>query len=249
MCFAHDVSEHGLQQFHRSPPSPDRVGPVASCARTPGTRDTHTEGHQQGLCRATLAATHQERTLGPRHTHGSYGRSRRQGGRKHPQNPTGSLDPGLGLTPGVGQLLLELVGLCRRNGTINTSRLVLALGTAWIFRGACAALRVSPEHHSGCDALTSLRGCASTTGTCAEELPPPSSPRPAPRIHRSLCSPSVHPGLTRKPQGKVHPSVLTLAPSPPVTDCDCRSPEKQRPAHRGARKRRSRGSVPGTEPC
>lgn len=154
----------------------------------------------------------------------------------------------MGLTPGMGQLLLELVGLCRRNGTIHTSRLVLALGTAWISRGASAALRVSPEHHSGCDALTSLRGCASTTGTCAEELPPPSSPRPAPRVHHSLCSPPVCPGLTQKPQGKVHPSVVTLAPSPPVTDCDCHSPEKQPTAHRGARKR-SRGSVPGSEPC
>lgn len=110
MCFAHDVSEHGLQQFHRSPPSPDRVGPVASCARTPGTRDTHTEGHQQGLCRATLAATHQERTLGPRHTHGSYGRSRRQGGRKHPQNPTGSPGPWFGTHTGCGSAVAGVSG-------------------------------------------------------------------------------------------------------------------------------------------
>lgn len=110
MCFAHDVSERGLQQFHGSPPSPDHVGPVASCARTPGTRDTHTEGHQQGLCRATLAATHRR---GPSdhgtHTAATAGTGDK-GGKKHPQNPTGSPGPWFGTHTGCGSAVAGVSG-------------------------------------------------------------------------------------------------------------------------------------------
>lgn len=223
MCFAHGISERGLQQFQRNsrdspPPSPEHMGPVASCSGTPGTpgdigdTDTHT-GTPTGLCSATAAATHQGQPSEQAQTRQLRQEQETRGEKTSPE-AHGYPGAWFGTPRGRGAVQEKW----HRAQPGLALALALALGTAWISWGASAALRVSPEHQSRCDALSSRRRMCQHQGSCAEELPPPSSPwRAAPRIHHSLCSPAEHLRLPQKPRGKVPPSsVVTLG--------DCHSP-------------------------
>lgn len=53
---------------------------------TGDTGHTH-RGTSTGALQSYVSSYTQERTLGPRHTHGSYGRNRRQGGKKTSPEP------------------------------------------------------------------------------------------------------------------------------------------------------------------
>lgn len=136
----------------------------------------HTQRDTHGALQCHLSSYTPGRSLGAgTHTAATAGAGDK-GGENIPRTPRVTPELGLGLTAG-GSLLLELVGLCRRNGSIHTPRLPLALGTAWVFPGEHLLLSVSPRHHGGGDALTRPRRMCQHQRECAEELTPPSSPR------------------------------------------------------------------------
>lgn len=132
---------------------------------------THTQGHPRGSA-VPRQQPHTRDSPRSRHKHGSYGRSRRQGGRKHRQKPTATLEPGLGLPEGVG--------LCRRNGIEHSP------GWLWLwlwlwgqpgFPGEHLLLSAFPPSTRAGVMLSAVAGgCASTKGAVQRSCLPPAAP-------------------------------------------------------------------------
>lgn len=106
-----------------------------------------------------------------------------------------------------------LVGLCRRNGTIHTQA---GSGDSLAFPGS----RCSPKHHSSAMLSAAPGGCASTKGSWAEELIPPSSSQTSTKDPLQPLLLVSAPGADPKAPGEG-------ASCSPHTLSDCHSPEEQ----------------------
>lgn len=210
--------------------------PRALVARTRG------HGTDTGTARGCRAGqqphTREEPQSG--HTHGSYGRSRRQGGQNTPRTPQVTLEPGWGLPPAPeGQLLLGEWGCA---GKMHHPHLRLALGTAWPSQGASAALCAPHRHHGSVMPSAAPGGCASTKGSCAEELILPAAPRPAPGS-TAASAPRPSTGADPNAAGEGASCSPQLAPTPSVIVTALRNnPDPSLEPGTGA-------TAPGTEPC
>lgn len=169
MCFAHHVSEGELQQFHRIPPVPQSTW--GRWHRHWG-HGTHTQGHQGGLqCHGSSHTP--GRALGQAHTRQEQETRR---GENIPRNPTSH--PGAWF--GTHSSCCWSLWGCAGQKAPSTPG-------AWLwgqsgFPGEHLLLSVFPPGTTvGVMLSASPEGCASTKGSCAEELSAPSSPRPAPR--------------------------------------------------------------------